>query len=827
MAIVTKGEVLRAKHTAPVPADACQMVAVSAGSFAAGVVVNELLKHHAQHCSMARFSSRRRHHVRDFHETQRHRSSEWLCWAISACTVIALRRFSAKLRLSRRRKSLTNLSIIQPEANTGKGKGKGKGKPPPPQSPTKAKGTGKSANLPLPGPKLASAKDVGEAPFGRRIHWVKPTFHEPGGDTIFAAFTSDASKAELDKGLLKAMFSEHMPKRSRTWSAPKPAGVSILDTARATNLAIMVKKLPTPLTEFCNCVEALDSTHPQIKAEHVELVINSMPNTYEVTKLMDYDGKRGPLRDIEKGVLPLCTLSTLQAKVLRVAMSHEQMLKNLSVRCKTVCDASEQVRTSCQLRELLSLILQAGNYINSGDEAGSPVKAFGIESLQSMATFKVGPISALHFLCISVKHSTPNFLAELQQGLCSVRLAAKEKLAYIQSEVEVFANNVEAAVSRLCQLPSGGSEVLNGSLTSQQLNYDRLGMLVAELQHEHVVIRSNFSAAVQSAGNAQAYFTASSVGRPNTEGTSMKAEGSKVKHGNEDCERKVPLQGWHGHLEVVAEPQMPSDVFFGHISGFLDMFRSTWLEIERQPAKWKKFEDALAVKSCKSSGAAGWARQLSRQLSRQQSRQISQQRCPTSEQQLLDGTGLTSSDDECGHDSLKQPLLTPSSKAQIVKRAPRKLRSNKAHGSPTVGQAFVPLIRVVPPSGQPSKRPSVASTRSPSPAQITESFPTLAARAATCAGDVRLHAAWALTERPAARTSWRKDSGLVQHWAQNLCEFHVLHDSSSDESEAHPKTSPRRDAEVSLHLKNVEETGRLKPSHQAKKSAAGLRQITR
>jgi hypothetical protein len=566
---------------------------------------------------------------------------------------------------------------VAPGKGKGPGKGKAKGIPKPP-IPGKSAGKG-TEKAPLakskPTPKPEVKVEAEAAPFGRRIHWVKPTYEEPDDNTIFGEMKS--SDVTLDKQLLNAMFSVAEPKtpRDRKWTFPKPVGVSLLDTSRATNLAIMLKKLPATPDEFCRCAQSIDNTHPTIAAEHVELVANAMPNSYEATKLLSYKGEPGSLRYIEQTVMPFCRLSPVIVQVLLTAMSHRQTYSNLQRRCDVLRSAAQEIRRSCELRELLKLILQVGNYINFGDSS-SKVHGFAIESLQCMASFKVGPISALHFLCISMRMSNSNFLTTLQEGLRHVSKAANEKAHQLEAEMEAFFRNFEVARARLQNLQKTPDSPRHRDMT--QLHQERLGMLVAELDHECTCLRSELEAVRRSTADAKTYFSASST-----------VEGSQ----EHTAAPKRQLQ---------ADGLMSSDGFFGHIAGFLAMFQSTWQQIEANPRKWRQIEAAAAARSGKSAGAASWAQQLS---------QHQPSLCRSASHSGTEDTSFSSSDgdshymDLLRHDSmLSVPELTPehrtgtssrtlkppvSPRSQTATRSPSPVQSPSSNGSSSSGSTEV------------------------------------------------------------------------------------------------------------------------------------------
>eukprot|EP00440_Ansanella_granifera_P018786 gb/GFBE01020410.1/.p1 GENE.gb/GFBE01020410.1/~~gb/GFBE01020410.1/.p1 ORF type:complete len:1181 (+),score=249.01 gb/GFBE01020410.1/:1-3543(+) len=315
-----------------------------------------------------------------------------------------------------------------------------------------------------------SPRSLDNTPFGKKIHWVKPSCQEPEENTIFGELNSPRSKLQFDKHLLEAMFTPRgnpgsgmgssrsslamSPRKS--WPGPKPQGLALLDNGRAQNIAIMLSKLNMNTEELCKCVLLFDTGHLRLRADNIEMLALAMPTTTEAEKLLAHKDKEKELRDVEKRMLPLCSLSPARMKIMKFAISHQHTRQTLLDRCKAIQYAAEESRNSMQLRELLSIILQAGNYINSGevDAKGGEerVRAFAIESLQSLASFKVGPISCLHFLCLTMRASDPSFISALQRSLKHVRPAAKDRFSQLRADVEAFIGEVNFSRARLKEM---------------------------------------------------------------------------------------------------------------------------------------------------------------------------------------------------------------------------------------------------------------------------------------------------------------------------------------------------------------------------------------
>jgi hypothetical protein len=449
-------------------------------------------------------------------------------------------------------------------------------------------------------------------PFGRKIHWVKPSIEEPDIGTIFGeAMRTPRASLQFDKQLLDELFTPHSARGTasgsggraitpRRWSAPPIPGIRLLDSGRAQNVAIIFSKLPMTTHDICKCIQVLNSGHPMLRPEHIEIISTAIPTSSEANKLLEYKTRKDELRDVEQRMLPLCFLSPIRMRIMRFALSHQFLFAALKERCCAYRHAADEARNSLPLKELMSIILLAGNYINTGDagNCSAKVKAFGIESFQSLSHFKIGPVSCLHFLCLTMRSSDPTFMVLLKNSLRSLALASKDKMSSLQSEVEAFTAEVLYIKARLKELMALKQHVDacedaddNNSFwyapmqqrrledrseaeVEEDLVIERLSMLLADVSSESAYLVLELRKAQAASTDVQAYF-----------GATNQSAGA------------------------TSTPQVPAEQFFGYIQGFLNMLQATWQEIERNPVRWRHFK----VKKPGNSTDVGtlFARQLS------------------------------------------------------------------------------------------------------------------------------------------------------------------------------------------------------------------------
>lgn len=426
-----------------------------------------------------------------------------------------------------------------------KGKGKGKGgkgsppPPPPPATPRSPPGTPASTKAGTDVDSPSGDKTL----FGRKLHWVKPGYNDPGENTLFKKMSD--TQLEIDNSLLTAMFKDNQ----KAPRVPGPAGMTprrgsmgkaltVFDAKRAQNIAIVFGQLKSSTEEICEQLRDMNFAEPLLSADQVELVLGALPTEQEAKIISGFADNKEQLRDVERKVLPFCMLPhvDVRLKLVRSAMVHESHYQSITSQLCDIQLASKQLMESKQLFKLFAVVLQSGNLVNGSDH--KKVKSFAVETLSSICTFKIGEVSMMHFLCITVHKSDPCFLQNLLDEIPNLNNASRINMSALQEEVDAFkkeVTSVERGVETIRDV-----QIVRGS--------NRLESLVATLREEATHMQENMGHAQQIHSSAQAYFGAAGT---------------------------LP----------------PSEVFFGYFVEFLSCFTAAWQQIIQCPQKWRRFFD--------------------------------------------------------------------------------------------------------------------------------------------------------------------------------------------------------------------------------------------
>lgn len=242
-------------------------------------------------------------------------------------------------------------------------------------------------------------------------------------------------------------------------------------------------------------------------------------------------------------------------KVAKFALSHIAQFSAIEKRCEALMSAAEQVRSSQKFKEMLDLVVRVGNFINHGvDEVvEGTIRGVSVDSLLTLASFKTGAVSSLHFLCLSLGANDPDFFQALKQSLSSVHEASKEKASALKSSIEAFGKDADTAEKQLNALlvPNEEQEAVPPSHEAD------LRELMALWMAEKVKLQEIGDEAFDACLETQKYFCVSEKALAN-----------------------LP----------------PLETFFLHIATFLDQFSEAWQEIEKNPKKWEDFANAAGFR---------------------------------------------------------------------------------------------------------------------------------------------------------------------------------------------------------------------------------------
>jgi hypothetical protein len=388
------------------------------------------------------------------------------------------------------------------------GKGSNRGTRPRPLK-SGGKAAGKQTSLPDQPPhyQFPAVNDVvetaalGQTPFGKRLHWIKPVYDPLQHETVFSVPLREDTEFDAE------MLTSHLREGSKSPAKPKRRAafpreetrICILTSARAQHLAIALSRLRVSPAELCVRLKELDFVKPDVRAEDIEQLLGKCPTAHEVTAMLKHADHPEQLRDIERKIMPLCSLPNADSRLrlAHVSLTHTAQYTRVMSRLECVQAASKDVLASTRLHQLLRMVLKIANYINHGCAEGA--KSFSVKSLPAFTSFKVGSASALQYLCRAL--CDVEFVQGLKDELVHVFEAARDNTTSLKQDIVAVghaATFVESQLANISVAVASGDDV-------QSTVEQRGVVLLTALQQEHSMLELTFDLAVISVEDAQRY----------------------------------------------------------------------------------------------------------------------------------------------------------------------------------------------------------------------------------------------------------------------------------------------------------------------------------
>ncbi|KAH0487890.1 MAG: uncharacterized protein KVP18_002169 [Porospora cf. gigantea A] len=310
-----------------------------------------------------------------------------------------------------------------------------------------------------PRPQPALRKDA--APLGRRIFW-KPLGDNKIEGTVFSELAPQTGLqgVEFDSTQLRQVFAKDPPAVARLNvdaldcndgpKAPrlKQRNFPIFPVRRAQNLCIVLASLKVKIPDAVISIRALDDVLSMEVLQKLEQVV---PSEDESKLLDEFLSKRSveELRPNPEQVLAplragLVPLAKDRIRLLRTLKGVPTLRSELAAHMAILQQASREVMDSRKFRQVLSMVLRWGNFVNHGiaTKGELRIQGFTLESLLKIVDFrsmKDSQIASLHYIVVTMMTTAPELqldaLTSEMPTVASASRIPKEALDNLTSEL--------------------------------------------------------------------------------------------------------------------------------------------------------------------------------------------------------------------------------------------------------------------------------------------------------------------------------------------------------------------------------------------------------
>ncbi|XP_054470740.1 formin-like protein 2 isoform X2 [Anoplopoma fimbria] len=185
-----------------------------------------------------------------------------------------------------------------------------------------------------------------------------------------------------------------------------PNKVTLLDSNRAKNLAITLRKVGKTPEEISKAIQIFDLR--TLSVDYVECLMRFLPTENEIKNLRQFEKERKPLEsltDEDRFMMQFSKIERLMQKMTIMAFIGNfcESVQMLTPQIHAVIAASVSIKSSQKLKKILEIILALGNYMNSSKRGA--VYGFKLQSLDLLLDTKSTDrkMTLLHYIANVVK----------------------------------------------------------------------------------------------------------------------------------------------------------------------------------------------------------------------------------------------------------------------------------------------------------------------------------------------------------------------------------------------------------------------------------------
>ncbi|XP_038018861.1 formin-like protein 1 isoform X6 [Motacilla alba alba] len=214
--------------------------------------------------------------------------------------------------------------------------------------------------------------------------------------TVFTELNDEKVLQELDMSDFEEQFKTKAQGPALDISALKakatqkaPSKVTLMESNRAKNLAITLRKGGRSVQDICTAIETYDQQ--ALSLDFLELLLRFLPTEYERTLIGKFERDQQPpeeLSDEDQFMIRFSKIPRLAERmnVMIFLGSFGDTAQLLMPQLNAIIAASMSLKSSGKLRHILEIVLAFGNYMNSSKRGAA--YGFRLQSLDALLEMK-------------------------------------------------------------------------------------------------------------------------------------------------------------------------------------------------------------------------------------------------------------------------------------------------------------------------------------------------------------------------------------------------------------------------------------------------------
>ncbi|XP_067412360.1 formin-like protein 1 isoform X2 [Emydura macquarii macquarii] len=227
------------------------------------------------------------------------------------------------------------------------------------------------------------------------FNWVALKPNQING-TVFNELNDEKVLQELDMNAFEEQFKTKAQGPALDISTLKvkavqkaPSKVTLIESNRAKNLAITLRKGGLSIDSICQAIQTYDLQ--SLSLDFLELLQRFLPTEYELTLIRKYEKEQRPLEELSDEDVFMIKFSKIprlaeRMNIMTFLGNFSDTAQLLMPQLNAIIAASMSIKSSTKLRNILEIVLAFGNYMNSSKRGAA--YGFRLQSLDALLDMK-------------------------------------------------------------------------------------------------------------------------------------------------------------------------------------------------------------------------------------------------------------------------------------------------------------------------------------------------------------------------------------------------------------------------------------------------------
>uniref|UniRef100_A0A0L8GRS3 FH2 domain-containing protein n=3 Tax=Octopus bimaculoides TaxID=37653 RepID=A0A0L8GRS3_OCTBM len=219
--------------------------------------------------------------------------------------------------------------------------------------------------------------------------------------------------------------------------------INLIESRRSLNVNIFLKQFKMSLDEFF--LHLHNGSCEKFSTEQLKSLLKILPNTVEIEMLKSYEGDKTKLGNAEQFFLRLIELPNYRVRIEGILIRQEfgSEMECVKPSLHSIIRTATDMKENHELRELLYMVLVAGNYLNSGNYAGNAA-GFKMNSLLKVTEIRANKprMTLMHYVVMQAEKRNPRLLLFPHQ-MKSLNEAAKSSIQSLTADISNLGKKIQ------------------------------------------------------------------------------------------------------------------------------------------------------------------------------------------------------------------------------------------------------------------------------------------------------------------------------------------------------------------------------------------------